>query len=209
MHYAPRKLVRFPVPEAHRLASLGSISSDLHAVLRYCTEAIQASRDHAGPSVEQALREAAVVRYGRCFATGVRAPLPRDLFELAPDGVRVSHEHFIDVRNKHVAHSVNEYEETDVVILLEKVGHRYEIFDVGTAHVQRSALDGSDLPRLMELTKWLLEEVENLSEAERKLLFDLALRIGRGTVSKYKSARTGGISLRARNANKRRKASDA
>ena len=152
-----------------------------------------------------ALREAAVIRYGRCFASGVRESLSHALLQSAPTDLQSAHLHFIDLRNKHVAHSVNEFEETDVVILMEKVGHWYEIWDVGTMHVRRHLADTVELDLLLRLTNWLISEVERLSELERDKLFRIAIAMGRRAVNKLGVVETGTVAFAARNPRQRRR----
>ena len=68
------------------------------------------------PVIWEALSAAAVVRYARCFNSGKRDRLKHDLFNAAPQHVKEAHEYFIAVRSKHVAHSVNVFEENDVTV---------------------------------------------------------------------------------------------
>lgn len=64
---------------------------------------------------------AAVVKYYRCFRDGVRTRLPDTVFE-SLDGGLMAHEYFLDLRNKHIAHAINGYEQAKVYVVLPPVG---------------------------------------------------------------------------------------
>lgn len=108
---------RFRVPEAARLASLAGIENDLCGVQEYCNLLLTKKEEKPFPSTEwEAISSAAVVRYARCFSSGVRQRLSRSLFDDAEPNFAEGHNFFIEMRNKHVAHSVNEFEENDVLV---------------------------------------------------------------------------------------------
>lgn len=73
---------------------------------------IQGSRD---PLI--GLWNAAVTAYGRAFNSGVRHGARISTEKLDEDELK-SHEYFLDLRNKHVAHAVNGYEDTVVIAYL-------------------------------------------------------------------------------------------
>ena len=101
--------------DAARWADLHLVMQDLQFVIdacrRFVAECQKAPRDDL---VLEALWTSAVVKYGRCFATGKRFRLDSDVFVNAPDGAPKAHKFFRDMRDKHVAHSVNPFEEACV-----------------------------------------------------------------------------------------------
>ena len=78
----------------------------------------------------------------------------------------------MELRNKHVAHSVNDMEESRAIVLWEKKGHRYEVANVAHVHMRSGGLSQRDFNRMMEVTDWLLEQVRAralaLPEAEQR-----------------------------------------
>ncbi len=60
---------------------------------------------------------AALITYARCFSTGKRFGLPEELFESIEGGVEC-HQLYMNLRNKHIAHSVNPFEQVVVGLVL-------------------------------------------------------------------------------------------
>src|SRR3990167_7217377 len=61
--------------------------------------------------------------YARCFASGFRRSLEHTLLDTAPEHIKKTHTYFIEIRNKHVAHSVNSSEKGNVLVAnLNKIG---------------------------------------------------------------------------------------
>lgn len=108
-------------PEAQRFADLGGISRDLGNVIQFCDLMI-AAYDTAPPQYEliDALSTASVVRYCRCFESGVRAKLAREsINSLAPAFTQL-HDYLFLLRQKHLVHPVNEFEANHVAVVVQK-----------------------------------------------------------------------------------------
>lgn len=121
----------FPIPAAARLASLAGIKSDLEQVITYCDRMIE--RD-AGAHLKktpfdivgfttpldfvdwEALSTAACISYAKCLSSGVRQSLDSNLLSIAGRELKTLHDFAINVRNKHIAHSVNSFEENLVTL---------------------------------------------------------------------------------------------
>lgn len=166
---------RLPSSQAARLSSLGGIQSDLDGVVAYCNY-LEDNEEFSKLNflVWEAISAAAVIRYARCFSTGVRHPLPHDLFAPADARIREAHEYFIEVRSKHVAHSVNDLEENEVVI---QIGSHFqssaEIEHIHTSHSRSMGLSFSDPSLLRELAHWVLAKVGEFVEGEKQKLLPL------------------------------------
>lgn len=105
--------IEVKIPQAEVLADLVSVLYDLEAADDRCGKAIELSSAVPSDTMHaEALVESAVVKYCRCFATGVRLGLrDADIANLSPLDLE-SHAYFMALRNKFVAHSVNPFEET-------------------------------------------------------------------------------------------------
>jgi len=81
---------------------------------------------------------AAVIAYARCFATGKRTGLtPSDLEDIGlPEGADEVHQWLWHMRNKHVAHSVNPFEQVVVGAALAPKGQPRAV--VGCAALELS-----------------------------------------------------------------------
>ena len=109
--------------EARHLADLVSTAQDLGYVVEVCDCLLAMVSDGVEDSVlSQAYWSSALVAYVRCFATGVRAPLTEaDVATLEGDGLE-AHRIFKSMRDKHIAHSVNPFEQILVGVMLPPTG---------------------------------------------------------------------------------------
>jgi hypothetical protein len=167
---------RFPVPEARALASMESIKQDLTGVVSYCDrlEALMDSRPDF--LIWDALCSAMVVRYARCFSSGARDPLPHTLLDGASEEQRKLHEYVMDVRNKHVAHSVNSFEETDVTVTVCEDDDF--IHSIAMSHGRFVGLSYEFPGKIRELAQWLLAHADQVIERERSAMLEIARELG-------------------------------
>lgn len=166
----------FRISEAKRLASLAGAEIDMRAVVEVC-ERLDALDDISKFDVVlwEALSGAAVIRYGRCFKQGVRHYLPVKALLAAPRELQETHSFIIALRDKHIAHSVNPFEENEVTV---QIGDHFkssqEIASVNTAHGRVLGLSFGMLAQLGEVAKWWLTWLHSESEIERSKLVSLA-----------------------------------
>src|SRR5690606_6578197 len=121
---------------------------------------------YPAPSMEDsrimtALCVAAIVAYGRTFASGVRSGITREQVRRQSAELQASHGYFKDFRDKFVAHSVNAFEENSVKAYLvpEERGPR-AISSISVQHGRVMMLSPEDMALLRELAVRLLEVVE-------------------------------------------------
>jgi hypothetical protein len=106
-------------PEAKRLADLASILRDLQATVETCKRIIALlESDEEDPILLEGLWSTALVRYVRCFAFGKRYGLSEEVFEGLQGDPIGTHRWYKNMRDKHVAHSVNPYEQVRVGVVL-------------------------------------------------------------------------------------------
>jgi hypothetical protein len=171
-----RSYANYPIrlEGAALFASLEGIKNDLFRVAQYC----RYLHDHGVFKLDflvwEAMSVAAVIAYARCFGPGVRAPLPKDFFDQAPYYLLAAHEHFIALRSKHIAHSVNAYEEN---IPSAQVGSHFQsAAEIEHLHVTQSRVIGlaTDEPeKLLELVAWANAKIELMVAEEKAKLLPL------------------------------------
>lgn len=167
-------VARVDFDEARRLADLGGIQQDLLFVRGALTRlAGIINRQDADLILIQAYWTAALVVYVRCFATGKRCGLSESIFDgIDGDGTTAIevHRHFKDLRDKHVAHSVNPFEQVEVGLVLTapETGER-KVEGVATLAMKLVSLTREGVESLLELTriagKWVAAEGGQLESA--------------------------------------------
>jgi hypothetical protein len=120
----------FSIPEAQHLADLSGIDSDLEAVIRICTRCEKLMAQSGKPTEDNGLAWwddihaisdlvfASIVRYGRTFSSGVRQGIPLEWITMLPEPLQASHSYFKALRDKYIAHSVNQLEDNQVFVML-------------------------------------------------------------------------------------------
>lgn len=174
------KAFDFCVSRTQRLADLVGIRADLHFVgvlvdsfLKYPSLPINLQSLY-----RNAFCFSAIVTYGRTFGTGVRENLPRSLIDrLSPEWTE-AHEYFKALRDKWIAHSTNNFEQSRVTLQVRflESGHAIPTL-VSDGHSMTISLSGTDMQRLKDLSVLVLAELEGEIEQERSRVLEYARTI--------------------------------
>jgi hypothetical protein len=175
---ATTKNVPIELPVAQDLAELHAIRNDLHGARDCCERVIAAYRNvsKADPVTSEALCTTAVIKYARCFSSGVRPKiLPHIEANFSAQQMAV-HTFAIEYRNKFLAHSVNPYEHNRATIVVpEEPPADWVPKAIGYHHSRPIALNPDYLRQLHQLATWVENQVEQLVRArEPAVLAELA-----------------------------------
>jgi hypothetical protein len=168
-------VIAVDLQEAAELASLTGIRNDLETTLslawRLKGEFAKGQFD-VDLDIYEALSTAVLVRYIRPFASGVRARLRKDALHVLTESQRQAHERLKNFRDKHVAHSVNAFEENQVVVEFSRERVREEgIQKVYVYHSRVVGLLRTDVEEIIDLAKTLLTYVkQRIKDEEARLL---------------------------------------
>ena len=171
------------LPMAARLADLAGIQADLERVVAYCARMVaryagshlaETPFDIVGFTTPidfddwEALSTASAIAYGRCFASGVRSRLTPLVPEMQDPAMRELHEFLIEFRNKHVAHSVNAFEENSVgVHVSSDYTSSADILTIVPRHTRQSGFQ-IDMPSsIRRLAEWWQQQVQDAIDVER------------------------------------------
>lgn len=158
------------------LRDLASFERDFEiaaAYLRhYLASDIEGDANYASPL--DAMWMTAILMYARAFAKGVRSASGPDLSALSLQESEL-HQYVLDVRNKYLAHSVNGFEQIDVVAFLtESARGERAITGIGHTHTSLSRMDREPAGRFLLLCERHLQGLERrISEARAKLTKEL------------------------------------
>ena len=162
------------IPEAQLLADLTGIKVDLERA-RDTAMQLQKVMSSEKPdwSLVEPLSVAAAVAYSRPFGTGVRSRLGEDDLSMLNPGQREAHDHLRAYRDKHIAHSVNSFENNNprAQYCMERVQDE-GITGVSCSHGRVSSLGTSDIANIGELTAILIEQVERRIKDEQARLLE-------------------------------------
>lgn len=117
--------------EIARFVDLSMIAVDFELAIGLLTRQVEALQDARGTTISAALPRpvvddlrsrwnAALVAYARPFMGGTRLRLDSSLYGEQGETTQRRHEHFMGIRNRHVAHSVSELEVARVAVALTR-----------------------------------------------------------------------------------------
>jgi hypothetical protein len=164
--------VDLKISEAALYADLYGISVDLHDA-REMAETLKKELTVERPNCQlvELYSIAITVKYSRCFVTGIRARLKEeDLSILSPEH-RKAHERIRAIRDKHIVHSINSFEENQprANYCLERLTDE-GITGISCEHGRIVGLGLGDLENVIELTTILSGRIESLMEQEKTKL---------------------------------------
>jgi hypothetical protein len=150
------------ISEGALLADLNGVSVDLRGA-RDLAETLKSELVAEKPNwkLVEPYSTAIVVRYSRPFVTGVRTRLGEEDLFVMTEAQRTAHERLRAYRDKHVAHSVNAFEDNQpqARYCLERVREE-GITSIGCSHGRVSGLSSKDIEDVIELTTLMLKHVE-------------------------------------------------
>ncbi|MDQ5827865.1 MAG: hypothetical protein M3441_27345 [Chloroflexota bacterium] len=165
----------FNVSDSRLLSELAGIEEDLQATVMICRKLEVAwTTEPVDTTLIEALSAAAVVRYWRCFGSGVRRPLPLELLEDLRPKQRELHALVRDLRNKYVAHSVSAFEDNNVLLELSMPPDAPNIMDISVDHWRLAGLKADMARALGNVAERLAAKVYDLFTAERQRVLALA-----------------------------------
>ena len=159
--------------EAKKLADLGAIVQDLGFTMKTCSRLKKLLEENSPDSLLiENMWTAALIRYARCFATGKRFELSESIFDGLMGEPHKAHKMYIDLRDKHIAHSVNPFEQMAVgLVLSPESSSERKIIGVETWSMRQICLSVEGVHQLGLLSKVLLEKVIQIAkEYEKKTL---------------------------------------
>ena len=157
-----------------RLADLAGIRGDLNLCVRACDEflSISSPAPHVPTIIEEALAEFAIFRYCRTISTDVRSGVRLEQVEMLQSDLRESHHYFKDLRDKHLAHSVNHHEQNSVEATVSD-DQEATVLKIGTYHSRSPATGYARINSLRQLANGLLKIVLKEYKAESDVIWDL------------------------------------
>jgi hypothetical protein len=170
-------VVQAEYEEALKLADVYSILQELKSVMETCTRLRQLLKaEQIDWLLIESLWTAALIRYSRCYASGKRHGLSEDIYKDLPGDAIGVHRLYENLRNKHIAHSVNPFEQVKVgLILSSENSQEKKVMEVSPYLMKLVPTTDDDVRQLGALVKVLVNKLmKNGEQYEEE-----ALRVGR------------------------------
>ena len=162
--------------DALRLADMTAKLLDLRMA---AAATAQLQRHEGNPDMQffEALATQALVRYARAHNQGIRNEfkIPR---EWIPADLKKEHQAFLDLRDKHIAHSVNDWDvSTPFAQVIEDDAGRLTVHAVAVENGWMVLSNPESLDQLWRLAKTLADHLEKEIEAQRARVMESAKQL--------------------------------
>jgi hypothetical protein len=178
------RVVEVDTPSAARLRDLASLRRDFEVARRFADSYVAVAdqrADHAN-APEDALWVAAVIRYCRAFSTGARLA-ERASPEAYTDVQRTQHQRVLDLRNAHLAHAVNDFEQVTVVAYLTDSSFSAPKIESVTQMVTEAHLiDAGDCAALVALCDAQIASLERRMKRVQNEIGEELVALGRQAI---------------------------
>lgn len=155
-------------PIAQRLADLAGIEHDLELCIRACNKFISEKSTGSEDAIltSRSIATFAIISYFRTISTGVRSGISESHIKLLPEHLRIQHDVFKSIRDKFVAHSINQFEENSVQIGLVRESEARRIDTISTIHSRTATFSKVQISELMSLAQALIQIVGEEYDSE-------------------------------------------
>lgn len=172
---ATNTFIEIDIPEALDLADLTGIVNDFERAKHFAIQLKEMlGKNPPDYSLVEPMTTATLVCYSRPFTSGVRRRIKEnELVTLSPKQ-RVAHDHFRLWRDKHIAHSVNVFEENQPVARYWV--ERFEDEGFTSVECNSSQLIGMsmhDVEMIIELATHFTEELKPVLKREREKVLEV------------------------------------
>ena len=166
------------------IADLDGVMRDLDFVVKVCNLLLKLVQANSADIIMlEALQSAAMLRYGRCFNSGIRDAfrIPEDWINRLPDELKQAHTDTLSLRNKHLAHAVNDWDNHIPLLWAVRTTPQDppQLINVYVGYSGTIGLDPLWIQRLREVALTVLAKVESEMETERRRIIKCASELPR------------------------------
>lgn len=166
-----------PVPlnfqEANNFADWNGIKRDLEWIIMMGPKYPDYKKE-LNLDLTEVLFIALVVKYARVHMTGERKRIPQKWINCLSKKDQEVHTYIMAVRNKYIAHSVNNFEENFAVAYIKDISsEKPEFTQVQVQQTRVLAISEEEISSLIKLAEILLKQVNDLIVEEKKKLTDI------------------------------------
>ncbi|GAX60960.1 hypothetical protein SCALIN_C16_0034 [Candidatus Scalindua japonica] len=166
--------VDIDIDEARCLADFTGIECDIRSAIKFSKLLIKCF-ESSGCDIDliDAISTSILVRYSRAFMTGVRTRI--NIEEICLDQNELKkHKWLLDTRSKHIAHSINAFEENRVVgyYVLEKPEEK-GITSISVQHGSVISLSSHDAKSVINISTKILEFVTKKIDKEKSRILSI------------------------------------
>lgn len=170
---ATHTYVVLEIDEARYLANLVGIEYDLKTTIDWCDQFSQLMSDRDKFWMVEPVTTAILVRLIRAFGGGKRHSDAKHILSLLSKEEKEQYEYFKNVRDKHIAHSVNEFEDNEVQAYYIEGAAENGVNSIGLGSGRVIGLSSNEINNIRCICQALMAKVKLEMETEERKLLEL------------------------------------
>jgi hypothetical protein len=180
---ATHTFIELHLDETKYLADLNGMMIDLQNTIDFCNDLQKLYRaGNYGVTLVDALSTAILVRYCRSFVSGVRLNIKHDEVKTLSSEEIDAHKIYMSLRNKHIAHSVNDLEENKVVAYYIEERPEEGFNGISVQHGRVISLSSQDLDTIVSLCGKFIEYIDAEMKVEKTKILQQVNQLSMDTV---------------------------
>ena len=169
--------VDLEIDEARYLSNLSGIKYDLQTTTRWCDKYHELHCSKSLLPFIEPITIAILVQFMRAFGGGVRNKEARHLLSNLTAEQIQQYEYYRSYRDKHVAHSINEFEENSVRAYYIEGEIEKGINSIGTGGDRIIGLSDGDIESIVSICNTLLDALKIEIKSEKEKLLGIAKKL--------------------------------
>ena len=179
--------VALEIDEARYLADLIGVKYDVKTTLEWCNQFDFVKNDQHLFWLVEPLTTAILIRFIRAFGGGVRHKTTSSLLSDLCDTEMDYYDYFKNIRDKHVAHSVNEFEENEVKAYYVQESIENGINSIGEGCTRVVGLSGDDIENIRKICTKLIKNINSEISIEKEKLLKITSNYTEEEIKKLKA----------------------
>jgi len=167
---ATHTYIDLEIDEARYLANLVGVEYDLKTTIDWCDQFGQLMHDRDKYWLVEPMTTAILVRFTRAFGGGKRYPDTNHILSVLGKEEKEKYDYFRNVRSKHVAHSVNEFEDNQVKAYYIEGSEEKGINSIGLGCDRVIGLSSEDINSIRAICQTLVTKVKSEMGIEKEKL---------------------------------------
>ncbi len=179
--------VTLEINEARYLADLIGVEYDLNTTIEWCDQFYHITSDRHMFWLVEPLTTAILIRFIRAFGGGVRHKSTNFLLSTLSRDEKEQYDYFKNIRDKHAAHSVNEFEDNEVKAYYIQESIEKGVNSIGEGCNRVIGLSGADIESIRNICASLVEKIKLEKAAEKEKLLRITSKYTAEDIRKFKA----------------------
>lgn len=177
--------VNLEIEEARYLANLVGIEYDLRTTIEWCNQFYKLASDQSMFMAIEPMITAILVRFMRAFGGGKRFPDTQHILLVLSKEEKEQYDFFKNIRDKHIAHSANEFEHNQVKAYYVEGAADKGVDSIGLGCDRVIGLSSTEIDNIIEICETLMAKVKSEIDSEKRKLLTITDEYTKDDILKF------------------------